>query len=182
MLNRYINIPDEELAVLSQNGDAQAEELLIRRYMDIIRAKARIYFIAGADSEDVIQEGMIGLYKAIRSYSVDKEASFATYAEVCINSQIITAIRAAARMKHEPLNTFISLSAPMGDENVTMEEKLCLVGDGDPGVEILAEDFNQMVVENKGRIFSKMEHAVLKMFMAGSSVNSPPIVEKLVGE
>ena len=109
MHSRFNSYTDETLASMAQKGDSQAEECLIRRYMDEIREKCHIYFIAGADSEDVIQEGMIGLFKAIQSFECGKEAAFRTYANICINRQIISAIRKASRQKHEPLNNSISL-------------------------------------------------------------------------
>ena len=101
---------DEVLAGLAQAGDREAEDILIRRYVEMIRGKAHLYFIVGADSEDVIQEGMIGLFKAIHDYSGNREATFKTFAELCINRQILTAVKTASRRKHQPLNDSVSLS------------------------------------------------------------------------
>ena len=115
MKSKYQDYTDEALVDLSRLGDNEAEEHLIRRYKEVVRAKTRIYFIVGADEEDVAQEGMIGIFKAIKSYDPEKKASFRTFAELCINRQIMPAIKTANRQKHTPLNQSVSLSKPIGD-------------------------------------------------------------------
>ncbi|MEG0157076.1 MAG: sigma-70 family RNA polymerase sigma factor [Anaerovoracaceae bacterium] len=110
MVNKFAQISHEELALMAQRGDQEAEEFLIRAYKDLVRGKAHTYFIMGADGEDVVQEGMIGLFKAIKTYACGKEAGFQTYAELCITRQILDAIKAANRKKHAPLNTSVSLT------------------------------------------------------------------------
>ena len=109
-------LTDEVMVEVAKDGDMDALEYLIRKYKNFVRAKARSYFLIGADREDIIQEGMIGLYKAIRDYKPDKLASFRVFAELCITRQIITAIKTATRQKHIPLNSYISLNKPIYDE------------------------------------------------------------------
>ena len=112
----YKNAKDEELVLMAQNGDEAAQEYLLDKYKSLVRAKSRAYFLIGADSEDIIQEGMIGLYKAVRDYNEEKNASFRSFAELCINRQMITAIKAATRQKHQPLNSYVSLNKPVYEE------------------------------------------------------------------
>lgn len=112
----YAEMQDEETVELAQQGEQFAIEFLIDKYKNFVRAKARSYFLIGADREDIIQEGMIGLFKAIRDYRVDKLTSFRAFAELCITRQIITAIKTATRQKHIPLNSYVSLNKPIYDE------------------------------------------------------------------
>ena len=112
----YKKAKDEELVLMAQNGDDAAQEYLLDKYKSLVRAKSRAYFLIGADSEDIIQEGMIGLYKAVRDYNEEKNASFRSFAELCVNRQMITAIKAATRQKHQPLNSYISLNKPVYEE------------------------------------------------------------------
>ena len=115
-LRRYSEFADEKIVELSHNGDSAAEEYLLDKYKNFVRSKARSYFLVGADHEDIVQEGMIGLYKAIRDYRPDKLSSFRAFAELCITRQIITAIKTATRQKHIPLNNYVSLNKPLYDE------------------------------------------------------------------
>ena len=119
-------LTDEQLVKMAQEGSETAEEILIEKYKGLAKGKAQIYFIVGADNEDVIQEGMIGLFKAVRSYNPDRDAAFRTYADLCINSQIITAIKKANRRKHQPLNESLSLNKTVieDDRETTMENIL----------------------------------------------------------
>ena len=112
----YSEMTDEEIVELAQIGDQFAVEYLVDKYKNFVRAKARSYFLIGADKEDIIQEGMIGLFKAIRDYKLDKLTSFRAFAELCITRQIITAIKTATRQKHIPLNSYVSLNKPIYDE------------------------------------------------------------------
>ncbi len=109
----YKSIRDEELVRLSQMGEQSAQDYLMEKYKSLVRARSRAYFLIGADSEDIIQEGMIGLYKAVRDYNEEKNTAFRSFAELCINRQMITAIKAATRQKHQPLNSYISLNKPI---------------------------------------------------------------------
>ena len=171
MDSKYKEYTDEQLAQLAQTGDSIAEETLIRKYMDDVREKRHIYFIAGADSEDVIQEGMIGLFKAVQSFESGKGAEFRTYANVCINRQIISAIRSAARLKHEPLNTSISLNAAGGLDNII--DKF----DYNPENMITTETIDELLQEEGRKIFSKFERQVLNEYMSGQKYSA--IAEKL---
>jgi RNA polymerase sporulation-specific sigma factor len=112
----YSDMADEEIVELAQQGEQFAVEYLVDKYKNFVRAKARSYFLIGADKEDIIQEGMIGLFKAIRDYKLDKLTSFRAFAELCITRQIITAIKTATRQKHIPLNSYVSLNKPVYDE------------------------------------------------------------------
>ena len=113
---KYATTRDEELVLLAQSGDEEAQEFLLDKYKFLVRAKSRAYFLIGADNEDIIQEGMIGLYKAVRDYNEEKNASFHSFAELCVNRQMITAIKAATRQKHQPLNSYVSLNKPVYEE------------------------------------------------------------------
>ena len=120
LVNAYKNYDvqtDEEVAMKAKNGCEVALEYLINKYRNFVKAKARSYFLIGADREDIIQEGMIGLYKAIRDFKEDKLSSFRAFAELCITRQIITAIKTATRQKHIPLNSYVSLNKPIYDED-----------------------------------------------------------------
>src|SRR5438876_12382136 len=117
---------DLQLVLRARNGDEVALDTLIRRYTGFVRLKASSYFLAGGDSEDLIQEGLIGLYKAVRDFRSDKETSFRSFAELCVTRQIITAIKTATRFKHAPLNTYVSFShTPAGHEG----DGHCTLGD-----------------------------------------------------
>lgn len=128
-LKKYETMEDEPLALLAKNGDGFALESLLERYKASVRVKARSYFLVGANQEDIVQEGMIGLYKAIRDYSDDKQTSFRGFADVCVTRQMITAIKSATRQKHLPLNSYVSLnqSTYEAETDQTFEETL-----GDP--------------------------------------------------
>ena len=141
---------DQEMVIRAQQGDLEAEESLMRKYKEIVKIKSRYYYMAGADEDDVVQEGMIGLLKAIRQYDPEKEVSFATFAGVCITRQIISAIRMADREKHKVLNTSVSLSKPVGgeEEDVTLADTLMVSGGESPE-------------HNEGNVFSEFEMQVL---------------------
>lgn len=113
---KYLQFEDDELIGLVHTGDSEALDYLIQKYRNFVRAKARTYFLIGADKEDIVQEGMIGLYKAVRDFKGDKLSSFKAFAELCITRQIITAIKTATRQKHIPLNSYVSLDKPIYDE------------------------------------------------------------------
>src|SRR5574340_972101 len=123
-------LEDLQLVVKARNGRQDALDELLRRYAGFVRLKASSYFLAGGDSDDLVQEGMIGLYKAVRDFRPDKEASFRSFAEICVTRQIITAIKTATRFKHAPLNTYVSFShTPAGQDG----EGDCTLGDALPG-------------------------------------------------
>ena len=167
----YDNLTDEEIVAYARTGDDQAQEYLIYKYRNFVRAKARSYFLIGADREDIIQEGMIGLYKAIRDFRADKLSSFRAFAELCITRQIITAIKTATRQKHIPLNSYISLNKPIYDEDSdrTLMDVLSGTKLSDPeDLVISQEDFNH--IEGKiGELLSDLEWEVLTSYLQGKS-------------
>ena len=114
-LNDYENMTDEEIVALAEK-DRSAEEFLLNKYKNLVKSRAKMYFLAGGDNDDLMQEGMIGLFKAIHDYNSDKQASFYSFAELCVKRQIFTAIKTAARQKHQPLNTYISLNKPVYED------------------------------------------------------------------
>lgn len=169
---------DEVLAGLAQAGDREAEDILIRRYVEMIRGKAHLYFIVGADSEDVIQEGMIGLFKAIHDYSGNREATFKTFAELCINRQILTAVKTASRLKHQPLNDSVSLSTPVDETGGgTLEESLGGDMASNPEAVFMENTLSSLLTDENSTLFSSMERRVLKEYLAGKKY--PEIAQSL---
>ncbi|MGI6747346.1 MAG: RNA polymerase sporulation sigma factor SigH [Anaerovoracaceae bacterium] len=168
---KFETMEHEELVMLAQNGDSNAEEFLIRKYKDVVRSKAHLYFMVGADSEDIVQEGMIGIFKAIRSYDSTKQTSFHTFAEICINRQIITAIKRATRLKHSPLNTSVSLNKPFSDmePDTTLEEILSSDSNTDPEAIILLKENMGYIEGNGSEIFSDLELSVWNEYLKGKS-------------
>jgi RNA polymerase sporulation-specific sigma factor len=171
MENVFEEMDDEKLVTLAQQGDENAEEFLIRKYKDVVRSKAHLYFMVGADSEDIVQEGMIGIFKAIRSYNNTKQASFHTFAEICINRQIITAIKRATRLKHSPLNTSVSLSKPLSDNEseTTLEETLSSNSNTDPEALFLLKEDMGYIEGNGSDIFSDLELSVWNEYLKGKT-------------
>jgi RNA polymerase sporulation-specific sigma factor len=167
----YCEMPDERVVEDARCGDEQALEYLIHKYRNFVRAKARSYFLIGADREDIVQEGMIGLYKAIRDFRQDKLSSFRAFAELCITRQIITAIKTATRQKHIPLNSYVSLNKPIYDEESDRTLLDVLSGNriSDPEELIISqEDFNS--IESKiGELLSDLEWEVLTSYLQGKS-------------
>jgi len=170
MEDKYAQIAVELRVKEAQQGNADAEEYLIRKYKNVVRGKAHVYFIVGADTEDIVQEGMIGIFKAIKGYNEEKQASFYTFAEICINRQILSAIKAAQRQKHAPLNNSLSFSDPISDqENQTLEDTLLSDNYGDPeALYIFKEDMNYL---EESSPFSDMELKVWNEYMKGHNYN-----------
>lgn len=162
---------DEDIVMEAKSGDTIALEFLINKYKNFVKAKARSYFLIGADREDIIQEGMIGLYKAIRDFRDDKLSSFRAFAELCITRQIITAIKTATRQKHIPLNSYVSLNKPIYDEDSdrTLLDILSGTKITDPEeLMINREEYND--IEYKmGEILSELEWKVLTLYLEGKS-------------
>ena len=178
MSKNYRLMTDEVLAGLAQAGDREAEDILIRRYVEMIRGKAHLYFIVGADSEDVIQEGMIGLFKAIHDYSGNREATFKTFAELCINRQILTAVKTASRLKHQPLNDSVSLSTPVDETGGgTLEESLGGDMASNPEAVFMENTLSLLLTDENSTLFSSMERRVLKEYLAGKKY--PEIAQSL---
>ncbi|MEI3161866.1 MAG: RNA polymerase sporulation sigma factor SigH [Lachnospirales bacterium] len=169
-MERYSNMGYEELVNLVQHSnDNLALDYLIKyKCKSLLRKKTRGYFIFGADKEDVIQEGMVGLYKAIRDYNPDKEASFISFAELCINRQIISAIKAASNQKHIPLNTSISMDRPVtsDDEDYTYLDFLSKTG-GNPEDEVIGRENLKILEREILKTLSKMEQEVLSYYLRG---------------
>ena len=172
-------LPDDKLAALAQSGNLDAEEALLKKYKDAVRIKANMYYMAGADEDDVMQEGMIGLMKAIRQYSPEREASFGTFAGICITRQIISAIRSADRDKHKALNTSVSLSRPLetGNEEVTLADTLSSGTGESPEEMLIFKDIVYYIIHNGDNIFSEFEMNVLSEFIKGNDYEK--IADKL---
>ncbi len=169
--NTYDMMEDEEIIEEAKNGNPMALEYLIKKYKNFVRAKARSYFLIGADKEDIIQEGMIGLYKAIRDYKEDKLSSFKAFAELCITRQIITAIKTATRQKHIPLNSYVSLNKPIYDEESdrTLLDVLSGVKITDPEELIISREELRHIESKIGEILSDLEWEVLMSYLQGKS-------------
>ena len=166
-------LEDLQLVVKARNGDDGAMDHLIRRYTGFVRLKASSYFLAGGDAEDLVQEGLIGLYKAVRDFRHDKETSFRSFAELCVTRQIITAIKTATRFKHAPLNSYISFShTPAGQD----PDGECTLGDAlpgshvnDPAVCVISTEELESLVFCLGTGLSQLESDALRLYLEGSS-------------
>lgn len=166
----YKDMADEELVNGVRVGDHEALEFLMNKYKNFVRAKARSYFLIGADHEDIVQEGMIGLYKAIRDFRGDKLSSFKGFAELCITRQIITAIKTATRQKHIPLNSYVSLDKPIHDEdsNRTLWDKLT-VNLSNPEEHYISQEEYHDIEDKISQILSDLERKVLMLYLDGRS-------------
>jgi len=167
----YDDMPDEEVVELARSGNEMALEYLINKYKNFVRAKARSYFLIGADREDIIQEGMIGLYKAIRDFRVEKLTSFRAFAELCITRQIITAIKTATRQKHIPLNSYVSLNKPIYDEESdrTLLDILSGTKVSDPEELVISQEEFNAIEKKMGEFLSDLEWQVLTFYLEGKS-------------
>ncbi|SDH49289.1 RNA polymerase, sigma 30 subunit, SigH [Aneurinibacillus thermoaerophilus] len=168
---RYDALHDEEIVDLVRSGDSDALEYLINKYKNFVRAKARSYFLIGADREDIVQEGMIGLYKSIRDFKGDKLASFKAFAELCITRQIITAIKTATRQKHIPLNSYVSLDKPIYNEDSdrTLLDIICGTKVTDPEELIINQEEYDDIEDKISEILSDLEQQVLLLYLDGRS-------------
>lgn len=167
-----IEIADEELVEQARRGDEKAVEKLLNRYRHYARAKARTYFLAGADKEDIVQEGMIGLFKAVRDFRADKNTAFRAFAELCITRQIITAIKTATRQKHIPLNSYVSLNKSSSSENSDerpLEEALVQNTIDDPADLVISAEEIASIKASMGKLLSDLETEVLQLYMDGKS-------------
>lgn len=167
----YAEMLDEDIVDLAQQGEQFAVEFLVEKYKNFVRAKARSYFLIGADKEDIIQEGMIGLFKAIRDYKLDKLTSFRAFAELCITRQIITAIKTATRQKHIPLNSYVSLNKPVYDEESdrTLIDILSTTRITNPEEIIISREEFVFIEKKMGEILSSLEWKVLMAYLEGKS-------------
>ena len=165
------SMTDEQVVILAQETDGPALEYLLNKYKNFVRTKARSYFLIGADHEDIVQEGMIGLYKAIRDYKAERLSSFRAFAELCVTRQIITAIKTATRQKHIPLNSYISLNKPIYEEDSdrTLLDVITEEGMSNPE-EMIIDREDLSVIEGKiGQMLSDLEKEVLVRYMEGKS-------------
>lgn len=169
----YLNMTDEALVERSHAGDARADETLCERYKNIVRIKARPYFLIGADREDLVQEGMIGLYKAIRDYTPDHNAVFRSFAEMCIVRQLISAIKRATRKKHAPLNTYVSLYGSTFTEEDNRERPLldtmAMVRTESPEDAFISKESTEHILGSIEKLLTPLEKQVLDLFMDGYS-------------
>jgi RNA polymerase sporulation-specific sigma factor len=168
---RYSEMTDEEIVQLCHNGDSLSEEYLLNKYKNFVRSKARSYFLIGADHEDIVQEGMIGLYKAIRDFKQEKLSSFRAFAELCITRQIITAIKTATRQKHIPLNSYVSLNKPLYDEESdrTLLDILMEGTTSNPEDMIINQENLGNIHQKINEVLSGLEQEVLAAYLDGKS-------------
>lgn len=162
---------DEELAAASQNGDTAAMDCLLTRYSPLVKKISGRYFLVGADHEDLVQEGMIGLFKAVRDYSPDKNASFRSFSELCVTRQILTAIKNATRQKHTPLNSYVSLDGPVYDDgyNATLMDIIGRSDAVDPEDIVISREKFSAIGSRIGKFLSKLECEVLLYYLRGES-------------
>ena len=167
----YAHMTDEEVVRLCQHSDSVAQEYLFNKYKNFVRSKARSYFLIGADHEDIVQEGMIGLYKAIRDYKPDKLSSFRAFAELCITRQIITAIKTATRQKHIPLNSYVSLNKPLYDEESdrTLLDVIIEGRTTNPEELIIGQEDLSSIHAKIDEVLSGLEQEVLRAYLDGKS-------------
>jgi len=171
----FESFADEQLVAAIRDGNPAADgglEFLLGKYKNFVRVKARSYFLIGADKEDLIQEGMIGLYKAIRDFRPDKQASFRAFAELCITRQMITAIKTATRQKHIPLNSYISLNKPVyfeEESDRTLVDMLSGSETSDPVELVITSEELRNIRSSFGEILSELEARVLRLYIEGKS-------------
>ena len=168
---QYAGLTDEEIVLVCREGDSVAVEYLLNKYKNFVRSKARSYFLIGADHEDIVQEGMIGLYKAIRDFRPEKLSSFRAFAELCITRQIITAIKTAMRQKHIPLNSYVSLNKPLyDDESDRTLMDVCAEGhSANPEELLISQEDLAGIHQRIDEVLSGLEQEVLSAYLAGKS-------------
>ena len=171
LYERFEEMADEEIVALAQQSDGAALEYLLNKYKNFVRSKARSYFLIGADHEDIVQEGMIGLYKAFRDFRPDRLASFRAFAELCITRQIITAIKTATRQKHIPLNSYVSLNKPIYDEESdrTLMDVITEDALSNPESMFIDREDLDAIQGRIGEMLSDLEKQVLELYMDGKS-------------
>lgn len=165
-------LDDGYLVALAKRGGTDAYDRLVRRYRGFVRLKASSYFLLGGDPEDLMQEGMVGLYKAIRDFRSDRESSFRNFAELCITRQIITAVKTASRNKHAPLNQYVSFGqtpAAAGESDTTLEDVLPGPGSDEPGEQVIATEELRALVSCLSSVLSELESHVLSLYLDGNS-------------
>lgn len=175
------DLKDSELVMLAKKGNKKAISILINKYKNFVRARSKFYFIIGADKEDIIQEGLIGLYKAIRDYNPDKKTSFRAFAELCIMRQIITAIKTATRQKHTPLNSYVSLNKPLFEENGerVLSDVIVSTRNVNPEEVYITLELTRDIKEKMKKYLSSLEARVLAEYLRGLSYQE---VAKTIGK
>ena len=176
---RFSGLADEQIVDMAQKGDSVASEHLLWKYKNFVRSKARSYFLIGADHEDIVQEGMIGLFKAIRDYQPERLSSFRAFAELCITRQIITAIKTATRQKHVPLNSYVSLNKPIYDEE-SDRTLMDIIVEGraqNPEELIIGREDIVSIRDRADQVLSGLEQDVLNAYLDGKSYQE--IADKL---
>lgn len=172
---------DEELVLLIRNGETEFVDILLDKYKSFVRAKSRGFFLIGADTDDIVQEGMIGLYKAIRDYKEDKNASFKSFASLCIDRQIITAIKSATRDKHKPLNDYISFNSEFMSEDgecITIDELSAKLSLSNPEEEVINKEGVGSLLGKIQKTLSRFENEVLAEFLKGLSYEEIAVIFK----
>ena len=169
--NKYEELTDEELIALLRDGDQEAMEKLLNKYKEMVLKKAKSMYILGGDSDDLIQEGMLGLFKAVRDYDCGRDASFRTFAQLCVTRQLYTAVTASSRKKHLPLNTAVSLSRPVREDGGEEEEEFldCLEADAssNPEVYLIGQEDMERLEEKIEKELSPFEKQVLELHLTG---------------
>lgn len=170
-MSKYEKMTDSELVLLANDGDDIAMESLIARYKNFVRAKTRSYFLVGADRDDIIQEGMLGLFKAIRDFNDTKNNSFRTFAELCVTRQIITAVKTATRLKHTPLNNYVSFNKPVYEDETekTLLEILNNRLELDPEEIIINREKLEETEQKIKDSLSRFENTVLNLYLSGKN-------------
>lgn len=181
MTEGYENKADEEIIKMIKLGNQDAQDYVLDKYKTLVKTKSRAYFLIGADREDIIQEGMIGLYKAIRDFQDNKHTSFRVFAELCINRQIITAIKAATRQKHIPLNSYISLNKPAyeDDSEQTYLDMLKEMELSNPETVLIGQEDKNFIESHMGKILSDFESRVLSFYLQGKTYYE---IAKMIGK
>jgi RNA polymerase sporulation-specific sigma factor len=171
LFSEFENKVDEEIVLEAKKGNTMAQEYLISKYENFVKAKSKSYFLIGADKEDIYQEGLIGLYKAIRDFNPEKLTSFRAFAELCITRQIITAIKTATRQKHIPLNTYVSLNKPIYEEDSdrTLIDVVSELKITDPEEVIIGKEQIKYIENEMAKVLSDLEMEVLQSYLDGKS-------------
>ena len=164
---RYEEMTDEEIALLARDGDDAAQEFLLNKYKNFVRSKARSYFLIGADHEDIVQEGMIGLFKAVQDYDPRQESSFYSFARLCITRQLYTAIEASRRKKHGPLNSYVSLY-DRNEEKEPLIETVEAKGESNPEELLISQEYVRLLESELEDTLSELENRVLYLHLLGT--------------
>lgn len=167
--SQFAGLTDEEVLRLVRQGNRRATEHLLARYRGLVEGKARCYFVSGAERDDVVQEGMIGLYKAIRDYRLDRPVRFRSFAEICVTRQIISAVKSAARRKHRPLNQYVPLDRTAGEADVFLVDLLAGARTEEPETALLSRRLTDYLEQFGRTELSPLEHAVIRSRLEGKT-------------